>query len=131
MQAGVFAGGDVVSGPKTIIDAVAGGRRAAGRIHEYLSGSRDGEREVLAAVRHATARERALELDLAETPRAPSRHLPVVTLTQPTEIGFDEATARAEAARCFRCDAIYGCPTVHVRAGRGPAGTDAQQGGMA
>ena len=27
---GVFAGGDVVSGPKTIIDAVAAGRRAAG-----------------------------------------------------------------------------------------------------
>ena len=33
---GVFAGGDVVSGPKTIIDAVAAGRRAAGAIHEYL-----------------------------------------------------------------------------------------------
>ena len=28
---GVFAGGDVVTGPKTIIDAVAAGRRAAGR----------------------------------------------------------------------------------------------------
>ena len=39
---GVFAGGDVVSGAKTIIHAVGAGRRAAGSIHEYLSGSRDG-----------------------------------------------------------------------------------------
>ena len=37
-RAGVFAGGDVVSGPKTIIDAVAAGRRAAASIHEYLAG---------------------------------------------------------------------------------------------
>ncbi|HLX34857.1 MAG TPA: FAD-dependent oxidoreductase [Candidatus Limnocylindrales bacterium] len=64
-RVGVFAGGDVVSGPKTIIDAVASGRRAAGAIHEFLAG--------------------------------------------------------AEASRCFRCDAIYSCPTVEVVAGRGPA----------
>ena len=37
-RAGVFAGGDVVSGPKTIIDAVAAGRRAAASVHEYLAG---------------------------------------------------------------------------------------------
>ena len=42
-RAGVFAGGDVVSGPKTIIDAVASGRRAAASIHEYLPASPDGE----------------------------------------------------------------------------------------
>src|SRR6202142_3550871 len=67
---GVFAGGDVVSGPKTIIDAVAAGRRAAGAIHEYLSGSRDGETAILAAVRYATAPERVLRLDLAYRKRA-------------------------------------------------------------
>ncbi len=43
-RAGIFAGGDVVSGPKTIIDAVASGRRAAASIHEYLAGVEDGER---------------------------------------------------------------------------------------
>ena len=42
-RAGIFAGGDVVSGPKTIIDAVASGRRAAASIHEYLAGVADGE----------------------------------------------------------------------------------------
>jgi len=38
-----------------------------------------------------------------------------------TQPGFDQATARAEASRCFRCDAVYGCPAVSVVAGRGPA----------
>jgi heterodisulfide reductase subunit A len=35
---GVFAGGDVVSGPDIAIRAVAGGKRAAGGIHRYLRG---------------------------------------------------------------------------------------------
>ena len=33
---GVFAGGDVVSGPDIAIRAVAGGKRAATGIHQYL-----------------------------------------------------------------------------------------------
>jgi NADH-quinone oxidoreductase subunit F len=120
-RAGVFAGGDVVSGPKTIIDAVAAGRRAAGSIHEYLSGAKNGERKILAAVRYATARERELNLDLEvrERARAP---LPVYEAGSFTanQRGFDAATARSEAARCFRCDAVYRCQTVSVMRGRGP-----------
>jgi len=121
-RAGVFAGGDVVSGPKTIIDAVAGGRRAAASIHEYLAGASDGEEEILATVRYRTRREGALALDLA--PRARERApLPVY---QPGsfaagQAGLEEAAARSEASRCFRCDAVYGCSVVQVRAGRGPA----------
>jgi NADPH-dependent glutamate synthase beta subunit-like oxidoreductase len=34
--AGVFAGGDVVTGPDIAIRAVAGGKRAANGIHAYL-----------------------------------------------------------------------------------------------
>ena len=48
-RAGIFAGGDVVSGPKTIIDAVAAGRRAAGIASTSTSaGAPDGEAEILA-----------------------------------------------------------------------------------
>jgi NADH-quinone oxidoreductase subunit F len=120
-RAGIFAGGDVVSGPKTIIDAVASGRRAAASVHEYLSGAADGERDIFAVVRYATAPEGHLTLDLATRSRAHAP-LPVV---QPgsfaaTQVGFDEATARAEADRCFRCDAVYRGPRVDVLAGRGP-----------
>jgi NADPH-dependent glutamate synthase beta subunit-like oxidoreductase/Pyruvate/2-oxoacid:ferredoxin oxidoreductase delta subunit len=121
-HAGVFAGGDVVSGPKTIIDAVASGRRAAGAIHEYLAGARDGEAEIMATVRYRTPAETSLTLDLA--PRARARQpLPIYEpgSFRAGQVGFDATTAMAEASRCFRCDAVYGCPTVAVTTGRGPA----------
>jgi NADPH-dependent glutamate synthase beta subunit-like oxidoreductase/Pyruvate/2-oxoacid:ferredoxin oxidoreductase delta subunit len=119
---GVFAGGDVVSGPKTIIDAVAAGRRAAGAIHEFLAGSRDGEAEILATVRYPTPPEQVLRLDLAYRERASQVH-PVDERRsfQATQEGFPPEVAVAEASRCFRCDALAGCPTVEVLAGRGPA----------
>jgi len=49
---GLFAGGDVVSGPATVIEAIAAGKRAALSIHRYLKGEdlRGGEIEV--SVRH-------------------------------------------------------------------------------
>ncbi len=121
-RAGIFAGGDVVSGPKTIIEAVAAGRRAAASIHEYLAGAADGEAEILATVRYRTPPELSLSVDLAVRARS---HPPLPTVQLATftagQAGFDEATARAEASRCFRCDAVYGCPSVTVLAGRGPA----------
>ena len=121
-HAGVFAGGDVVSGPKTIIDAVASGRRAAGAIHEYLSGARDGEADILATVRYPTPEETSLTLDLAPRPRA-RQPLPIYEpgSFRAGQAGFDMAVAVTEASRCFRCDAVYGCPTVAVKTGRGPA----------
>ena len=121
-RAGIFAGGDVVSGPKTIIDAVASGRRAAGSVHEFLAGVRDGEAAIMRTVRYATPPEPSLSLDIAPRPRA---HAPLPIFNPgsfiATQAGFDEAAARGEASRCFRCDAVYGCGTVSVRAGRGPA----------
>jgi NADPH-dependent glutamate synthase beta subunit-like oxidoreductase/NAD-dependent dihydropyrimidine dehydrogenase PreA subunit len=118
---GVFAGGDVVSGAKTIIHAVGAGRRAAGSIHEYLSGSRNGEAEIMATVRVPKAPEPVLTVDLAARPRV-GMELPVYqpgsfAATQPS---LDPATAKAEASRCFRCDAVYRCAQVHVQSGRGP-----------
>jgi NADPH-dependent glutamate synthase beta subunit-like oxidoreductase/Pyruvate/2-oxoacid:ferredoxin oxidoreductase delta subunit len=120
-HAGVFAGGDVVSGPKTIIDAVASGRRAAGAIHEYLAGVRDGEAEIMATVRYRTPVETSLRLDLEPRPRA-RQPLPVYEpgSFRAGQAGFDEASAVSEASRCFRCDAVHDCATVAVTAGRGP-----------
>ena len=122
-KAGVFAGGDVVSGPKTVIDAVASGRRAAGAIHEYLARVPDGEAAIMAAVRYPTSAPTHLTLDIAAKPRVRPQ-LPVVDLSfEATHPGFDEASARAEASRCFRCDAVVGCADVAVTAGRGPTRT--------
>jgi len=121
-RAGIFAGGDVVSGPRTIIEAVAAGRRAAASIHEYLAGVTDGEAAIFKAVRYATAPESTLTLDISVRPRVHAQ-LPVVDIGsfRATEAGFTPADAHLEASRCFRCDAVYGCPSVSVLQGRGPA----------
>ena len=37
---GVYAGGDIVTGSATVIEAMGAGRKAAAAIHEYLTGSR-------------------------------------------------------------------------------------------
>ncbi len=118
-RAGVFAGGDVVSGAKTVIDAVAAGRRAAGSIHEFLSGTSNGEAEILHMVKVPRAAAPALSVDLSERTRVRAA-LPMFApgsfaATQP---GFTDQEATAEAGRCLRCDAVYGCPTVHVTARR-------------
>jgi NADPH-dependent glutamate synthase beta subunit-like oxidoreductase/Pyruvate/2-oxoacid:ferredoxin oxidoreductase delta subunit len=120
-RAGIFAGGDVVSGAKSIIDAVAAGRRAAGSIHEYLARVPDGEAAILQVVRYPTPPELHLELDLERRPRFHPQ-LPVVEVRSfaPAQGGFDPTMARAEASRCFRCDAVEGCASVHVVGGRGP-----------
>jgi NADPH-dependent glutamate synthase beta subunit-like oxidoreductase/NAD-dependent dihydropyrimidine dehydrogenase PreA subunit len=120
-RAGIFAGGDVVSGPKTIIDAVASGRRAAASIHEYLAGVPDGERVILDAVRYRTAHQDQISIDLSNRPRA---HAPLPMVKpgsfEASQVGFDERTALAEAGRCFRCDAVYAGPAFDVTAGRRP-----------
>ena len=36
---GVFAGGDIVRGPATVVGAVGDGKQAAEAIHEFLSGA--------------------------------------------------------------------------------------------
>jgi hypothetical protein len=121
-QAGVFAGGDVVSGPRTIIDAVASGRRAAASIHGYLAGVAEPEAEILRTVRYPTALEPTLTVDLSVRPRA---HPPLVVVDAstfaPTQAGFDPTMAMAEAGRCFRCDAVDRCSSVTVLGGRGPS----------
>jgi NADPH-dependent glutamate synthase beta subunit-like oxidoreductase/NAD-dependent dihydropyrimidine dehydrogenase PreA subunit len=127
-RAGVFAGGDVVSGPKTIIDAVASGRRAAAAIHEFLAGVSNGDAEIMRVVRYETPPEPSLRLDIAGRPRARTA-LPVLdpATLETSHPGFSEAQARSEAARCFRCDAVYTCSTVEVVAGRGPTDAPARQ----
>lgn len=103
-KAGLFAGGDVVSGPASIIDAIAHGRRAASSIDRFLGG--DGEiDQVLAPAED--------EVVVAECAADESTRVsfPFATVTdrtcsfQSVELGLDEASARREAERCRDCDA--------------------------
>jgi formate dehydrogenase major subunit len=108
---GVYAGGDVASGPRTVIQAVAAGRRAAESINGFLSGEK-----VLAETRFNFSKgKRFEEVDLhnfdgysirlsetmpARPPERRNRDFDEV------ELGLSEEMARKEANRCLKCGCL-------------------------
>lgn len=118
---GVFAAGDVTSGPTDIIHAAAHGRKAAQSIHAYLrklppsavTELPDDEFQTTSSLPLTNT----ITLDLRSTPRAvmPLRDKNAVGLRS-TEfaLGLTEWQARREASRCLRCDLAYLCPTIRV-----------------
>jgi NADH-quinone oxidoreductase subunit F len=98
--AGVFAGGDCVTGPDTVIGAVAQGVNAASAIDKFLGGT--GE------IVEAETRIRKLSGTLIEheEPRINPATLPARRRTgfQEVEQAMSEEQAIAEASRCLRCD---------------------------
>jgi ferredoxin len=101
----IYSGGDCVSGPASVIEAIAAGRKAAEAIDLFLGGTGDIS-ERLVPVEEASS---WLEEYLPEEKMARTSHLPVEISVG----GFDEVeqpwdweTARAEAQRCLRCYVI-------------------------
>jgi hypothetical protein len=99
---GVFAGGDVVSGPASVIEAIAAGRQAAVSIDRYLGGKGEID-ETLAPPEGELA---PLE-EAGEEPRIEVPALPVAERLKgfdQVELGLSDELAIKEAKRCLRCD---------------------------
>ena len=101
---GIFAGGDIVTGPASIIDAIAQGRKAAASIDKYLGGSGQidqaltvPEQEVVVVDYQTGDQERVV--------------MPCISLDERTcsfaavEAGLSQELAIKEAERCRGCDA--------------------------
>ncbi len=106
---GVFAGGDVVTGPSTIVEAMASGYRAALSIDRYLRGKDLYQDRVYQALLRASVPKTGEEGAEAEAvkPRARMTAMAVdrrVCTFEEVNLGFDEETAVREAKRCLRCD---------------------------
>ena len=102
---GVYAGGDVVTGPASVIEAIAAGRQAAISIDKYLGGGGDID-EVLAPPEEEVADFNIEEVE-GEKYRPPMNMLPLderIKGFAQVELGFDEEKAIQEAKRCLRCD---------------------------
>lgn len=102
---GLFAGGEVVSGPSSVIQAIAAGRKAAASIDRYLGG--DGVIEETLAPVQENAPWIGREENFASRGREqmPNRSLVERQTSFDTiELGFDESMALREAKRCLRCD---------------------------
>jgi len=110
---GVFAAGDVVTGPNTVVEAIAAGKKAAVMMGRYLRNE-----EMVQPAEPRLPRvyiepvklemEEAGPVDRAETPRAPAdwrkRNFSEVEVS----LSIDEASR--EAYRCLRCDLEFTQP---------------------
>jgi NADH-quinone oxidoreductase subunit F len=105
---GIFAGRDFTTGPSTVIQAIASGRRAALAIDGYLRG-RKGRLTILDEKTPMEVSDRLALADETpgEKPRAKVKMEAAAERMRDfreVEKGLDEAQARYEARRCLRCD---------------------------
>ena len=101
---GVFAAGDVVTGPRTVTEAIAMGRQVASAIDIYLGGTGD-VTEVLAPLEELSPL--IVRTGGFSANRHPMPSLPLerrLRTFEQIELGFTEDAAVNEAARCLRCN---------------------------
>lgn len=103
--AGVYACGDMVKGPSSVVEAIAAGRRAAASIDRYLGGNGVVDEPLWDADRADSWLGR--EEGFADRPRIP---MPKAQVDQRKktfnliELGFDQEAAQREAKRCLKCN---------------------------
>lgn len=104
---GIFAGGDVVSGPATVLEAMQAGKTASESIHRYLRGEnlqREGRptEPKLEVPPIDLTPEEAAELERPEMPVLGAEER--IGNFKEVELGFSKELAIKEAKRCLRCD---------------------------
>lgn len=99
MSEGVFAGGDCVTGPATVIKAIAAGKVAAANIDEYLGFNHEITCDV--EIPYASNEDKVacgrVEVALRDVAERKNDF-------EPIEYGFSCEEACQEAGRCLRCD---------------------------
>ncbi|MBW2647244.1 MAG: FAD-dependent oxidoreductase [Deltaproteobacteria bacterium] len=105
----IYAGGDVVRGPRTVIQAITGGRKAAKAIHTCLTGASlpHPKRQL-----NYTKGKKFEDIDLHNFEDVPMRLGEKMPVRAPErrnrdfdeiELGFTEETALRESKRCLQC----------------------------
>jgi formate dehydrogenase beta subunit len=109
---GVFACGDFVTGPTTLIEAAGHGKKAAYAIDRYLAGRTDVRVSANVKITSSWRHEMPELYDVL-----PRQHIPVaqaqarmassdpdVNFTTPVELGYDATAAVTESTRCLMCN---------------------------
>ncbi len=113
---GVFGGGDVVTGPSTVVAAVAAGKHAALMIDRFLTGR---QMKLIPRVKLPTTYIPPVvtnEEDEGAAGRVAIDHLPVAARSGnflEVDLCLPEDRALCEARRCLRCDIEFTLPAGH------------------
>ena len=115
---GIFSAGDAVTGPKTVIEAVASGKKAAMAIDRYLNGKPLKEDHLpTPPVVNDDVLPQGMRISPRQTGLVLPRHLRSRGFNE-VNLGFTEEQAIAEANRCLRCKTCnrcieeYGCVAI-------------------
>ncbi|NLO89516.1 MAG: FAD-dependent oxidoreductase [Clostridia bacterium] len=121
-RSGIFACGDVVSGPKSIVEAVNAGHEAAESIHRYISGKNLKEGRI--------KQHRVIQVPEGIPIYDYERHVPQRPEAEVRKEDFREEKygltveeAVAEARRCLNCGNCFICGddcTIHITGGLCP-----------
>ncbi len=109
---GVFAAGDAVLGPATVVEAIGGGKKAADAIDRFLSGIPQPKMPPVPVRRDRTE---WFEVPAATKMVLKRPEMPLLnvdrrrTTFQQVELGYSENMVREEARRCLRCDICRRC----------------------
>jgi ferredoxin len=108
----IFAGGDGVTGPATVVEAIAAGKQAAVEINHHISGAPAPAQAVSFQKRRKVAFQVTPSPEKIANQRNPVPMLDLKlrkTTFIPVELGYSDAQAQKEAQRCLRCDVCIRC----------------------
>ncbi len=109
---GVFACGDFVTGPATLIEAAGHGKKCAYAIDRYLSGGDDVRVRANVRITSSWRHEMPELYDVLPRQHIPTLPLldrmpsadPAANFTTPVELGYGAQQAIAESTRCLMCN---------------------------
>ncbi len=107
---GVFAGGDAITGPATVIEAVEAGKRSARYISKYLRGEvlpTEWQEEPPVGTNWTEMAEDEPARERAEIPTLPVEKR--LSVFEEVNLGMDEDAAQREADRCLDCGGCCEC----------------------
>lgn len=106
---GVFSAGDLVSGPATVIDAIASGHRAAEAIEGYILRGRAEPRDDEPSGRERLWRPIPGGIKKEERAQAVEREEAVVSSFDEVSLGLSAEEGLREASRCLNCGICSEC----------------------